>query len=455
MSEPLLYFNGIDDDTGDYALPPRIVGEFAELVERVPRPQGVPKRLKFGLDPLDLADTGWGVVWPENVDAEIREALAPLLELRREQATRRQERTFQELTYFTDESALEFWRRHGLGPDSVDPEKMPYYLLIVGPPDDVAFDFQFELGIPYAVGRLCFDTAEDYATYAQNIVKADNRTLPESPTMAFWAVQNPDDPPTRWSVEDLVKPLEQSIADGRPDWRVETCLRRAADKDQLVRLLTGADSPTILFTASHAIRCRAGTQRQLSHQGALLCADWPGPKAWKGGGPMPDDFLFTGRDVADGPSLDGLIAFHFACYSAGTPHLDSYARVERSVAAPSPFIANLPKQMLRRGALAVIGHVDVAMEHSFLWHEAGRQIETFDSTLRAIMAGHPVGHAMDHFGQRFGLLGALTALNDPSSSDQGETEDDDLRRFQLWTAFQDARNYIILGDPAVRLNVES
>ncbi len=457
MSDPLLYFNGIDGETGDYFLRPRSVGEFGRLVQRRGLDlRGVPKRLKFGLDPLELADAGWGVVWPESADPEIREALAPLLDHRRVQATRRREEYFKELTYLPDETTLEFWRRHGLGPDSVDPGKMPYYLLIVGEPRDVPFDFQFELGVPHAVGRLCFDAPEDYAAYARHLVEAESRPLPQSPTIAFFGVQNPDDEPTRWSVEHLVKPLEERIANGRRDWRVKTWLRQAADKAQLVRLLEGEGSPTVLFTASHAMRFRAGTARQLTHQGALVCADWPGREAWAERGPMPEDFLFSARDIANGARLDPLIAFHFACYTAGTPRLDSYAQDEPTVAAPQPFVASLPKQLLRRGALAVIGHVDVALEQSFLWYDAGSQLEVFNSTLRAIMAGYPVGHAMDHFGERFGVLGTLVAgaFESTSSRDTDHADDDDLSRFQLWAAYQDARNYVILGDPAARLIVE-
>ncbi len=453
MSERLLHFNGIDGSTGDYALPPRSLGDFSALVARgTPGLPVAPRRLKFGLDPLDLADAGWGVIWAEEPSPSVREALQPLLDHRREQACRRNETYFKEFNYLPGETTLEFWRRHGLGPNVVDPAKMPYYLLIVGEPTQIPFELQAELGVPHAVGRISFDSPQGYADYGRQLIEAESRTPSSAPTLAFFGVENPDDEPTRLSVEHLVRPLELDVATRHPDWRVRTVLRGAADKAWLSQLLGGGVPPTLLFTASHALRFHPDNPRQPTHQGALLCADWPGRRGWKGRGPIPDDFLFSGEDLASSTRLQGLVAFHFACYTAGTPHRDPYADTTAKLAAHEPFVSHLPKRLLQSGALAVIGHVDVTLEQSFLWLDSGSQAEIFLSTLEALMAGVPVGHAMDPFGERFGLLGAIVA--EASRSRQGNGfEAEDLRRFQLWAAYQDARNYVILGDPAVSLKV--
>ncbi len=443
----MLYFNGIDGTNGAYLLEPRPDKEFEQILKCIGlRPPGIPKRLKFGVDPLDLGATGWGVVWPENPEPEICEALEDLLDHRRSQAGGR----FRELTYLQDESPLDFLRRHGLGPDLVNPDKLPYYLLLAGSPDEIPFDFQFELGTQFAIGRICFDEAEDYAAYAQHLKDAEATALPEVPKITFFGVENPDDELSRWSVKKLTRPLAAAVASGQSDWRVETILSQEAAKARLVATLAEGP-PSVLFTASHGLRFGPDNSRQNTYQGALLCADWPGPKVWKenGGGRIPDEHLFAAPDVNVG--LDGLVAFHFACYSAGTPHLAPYAEENYRMAAKRPFVSSLPKRLLRQGALAVVGHVDIALEHSFLWHD-NSQLETFDSTLQAIMAGHPVGHAMtQQFSDRLTQL-SLHLLRTLSAGQNAKDPEAVLNRFSLWAAYHDARHYMTLGDPAARLN---
>ena len=94
-------------------------------------------------------------------------------------------------------------------------------------------------------------------------------------------------------------------------------LANQAPRRTWARLLGGDDTPALLFTASHGMGFPNGDPRQLPHQGGLLCQDWPGPEA--GARPIPEDFYFSGDDVAADARLLGLISFHFACYGAGTP----------------------------------------------------------------------------------------------------------------------------------------
>ena len=174
-----------------------------------------------------------------------------------------------------------------------------------------------------------------------------------------------------------------------------------------------AETPALLFTASHGMGFPNGHARQLSDQGALLCQEWPGPVAWTQ--EIPKSFYFAADDVLAGANLRGLLAFHFACYGAGTPQLDDFPASfgglpQRAGIAPRPFVARLPQRVLGGGALAVVGHVERAWTTSFLGDPpAGRQIQAFADTLGRLLRGDPVGFAMEAFNNRYAALSELLA----------------------------------------------
>ena len=73
----------------------------------------------------------------------------------------------------------DWYARHGLSPGAIDPEIVPYYLLLIGPPDLIPFEFQYLLGVDYAIGRLSFDAPEDYERYARSTVAYESaRSVP-------------------------------------------------------------------------------------------------------------------------------------------------------------------------------------------------------------------------------------------------------------------------------------
>ncbi|MCA9707841.1 MAG: hypothetical protein KDK70_18460, partial [Myxococcales bacterium] len=185
-ADALLYFNGIDVATGGYGQAPMSEAQLAALVTGQPLPdnrddlrQRVKRDeqdrekhfgVKAGVDATDLAQAGWGVVFAHGEDPAVREALRPLLDLRRAQATRTDERRYRELwgpaAYRPKEGEKKagFLRRSGAAPwGPADPDLMPYYLLLVGSPERIPYVFQYELDVQYAVGRLWFPTVEQYA----------------------------------------------------------------------------------------------------------------------------------------------------------------------------------------------------------------------------------------------------------------------------------------------------
>jgi hypothetical protein len=425
-----------------------------------------------GLDPKDLAQAGWGLIFPANMDAqrreEIKEALAPLLDLRREQAGEDLFRIYEGgAGYRSKETASQFVSRYSARvSDPVDPRKVPYYLLIVGSPEEIPFHFQYQLDVQYAVGRIDFgDDLSAYTNYAASVVAAETGGAAFPRKATFFGVSYPGDRATELSADHLVKPLyeyvHQRCGDG---WKIGRVLPEDAKKAKLKALLGGDEKPALLFAASHGMEFdkEDPERRQQRYQGALLCADWGGPALQPG--KIPRDYYLAGEDLAGDADLQGLIAFFFACYSAGTPRFDEYTKQafkeSGETITDSPFLAALPRRMLSlpKGALAVIGHVERAWGASYLGdrseYPGGRrseQIAVFSSAVERLLNGHPVGSAMDYFNGRYAALS--TELTD--AIEKAELFGLTLNPYELaemWTANNDARGYIIVGDPAVRLS---
>lgn len=486
MIDDMVVFNGIDSRTGNYLLPALDVTQLARIAfghaptatERdevdVRLGSHIEYPLKEGEDPDDLSHAGWAIVFPfarkgseaSAHQAAVREALGPLLALRRTRATGRDERRYRECVgpdaYRPGETKQQFLTRMGAGTGPVDPAKFPYYVLLVASPEEIPYRVQYQLDVQYAVGRIHFDTIEEYAHYASNVVEAETRPRPAIRTVALWGVENPGDRATRASARHLIEPLADYLERGKADqWQISRYVGEHATKARLAALL-GSEVPSLLVTASHGIGFPAGDPRQRSDQGGLVCQDWPGPNT----GLLTPDHYFSGEDISADADLSGLVGFHFACFGAGTPRYDDFSRQDESSAlvdiAPHAFVARLPQRLLGRprGALACIGHVDRAWASSFLQADPRQggtvtaQLAVFESTLQRLVDGRCVGHAMDHFDLRYAELASDLAsrIEDATKYDIA-VNDHELA--QLWIYANDARDYAVIGDPAVRIGGRS
>lgn len=209
-AEPgLLCFNGINGATGQYLLPPLTPEQVSalargekldpahlrELEDRHRRSTVTHLGVKAGVDPTKLEEAGWGVIFAHEADPAIKDALRELLDYRREQVTRKKEHYYKGYCgadgYRPNETKDRFLARHGVGRGPADPEKVPYYLLIVGNPETIPYRFQYLVDVQYAVGRICFDTPEEYAQYARSVVAAERAGAAAARRATFFAVRNP------------------------------------------------------------------------------------------------------------------------------------------------------------------------------------------------------------------------------------------------------------------------
>lgn len=474
------HFNGINAVTGDYGL--TLSAE--QFIERVlPRNDSTALRrqqdeyttavkdgkketfrgVREGVDGTKLEQAGWGLLFASadpRLDA-IQEALSPLLALRKAQAGPYYRVFTGPEAYRPNESKSDFLRRFNIGAGAVDPKKgVPYYLLLIGGPTLIPYEFQYQLDVQFAVGRLDFDTVDEYANYAKAVVAAETGQQQLARTATFFSVTNAGDSATATTDAFLVKPLVDALIPNTPHWEITTYRGREANRRQLSALLGGAQKPAVLFTASHGVEFPLGDPRQERQQGALLCDEWPGREQWPG--PLREEFYFAGDHLADTVDPSGLIAFHFACYGGGTPQYYDFERpsattpagnAKRKALAERPFVAHLPKKLLghpKGGALAVVSHVDRAWSYSY---QRGRTAQTtvFEDALKLLFAGQPLGWALEHFNSRYAELAA--DLSDAINRLSWGAQIEPYELAVLWTENHDARNYIVLGDPAVRVAV--
>jgi hypothetical protein len=478
--DELLYFNGLDVATGSYGLPPMTKDAMMRLVLAQPEPEnkgdlaarktrddmdkGDHLGIKEGVDPLDLAQSGWGVIFPavlprdtktKAAQAAIKEALQPLLGRRAAQAGAKYVIYEGPKGYKPNEKKSQWLHRNGAsvsGP--ADPDTMPYYLLIIGSPAQIPYSFQYQLDVQYAVGRLWFLEVEQYANYARSVVRAEEEGLQRKRRLTFFGARSQGDRATELSSLLLLQPLSETMAGNAKGWEVSTFMAEQATRATLQTLLGGEATPALLFTASHGAELPKDHPKQGDYQGALVCSDWPGPNAHQG--PIARDWYFAGEDLTASADVAGMMLFCFACFGAGTPQYDEIHRqrpgAPRREIAPAPFVGALPLSLLGRpnGALAVIGHVDRVWACSFTGGgpRAKSHTATFESSLRRLLDEQPVGHALDYFNGRYAELS--TMLTDELQDEFKLPDADEL--LPLWTSNNDARGYVVLGDPAARLS---
>lgn len=381
--------------------------------------------------------------------------------------------------------------RHQVSIGPVDPRRgVPYYLMLAarpGPlhPQDtcyISYDFQYELDLFWGVGRLCFTDLQgqhDYAAYmqyAEQVVAFErNGKAAEllSPEITYLATRHPGDESTRLGADELVLPLFQADVEVRrspkpfhtltprlylANGRVESPRARLTDLDisgnarseTFDTILNKRDHPpAIFFAATHGVGVLDPSDREkvLMYQGALVTQD---------GGPGKDNtaHTFGAHSLSPNSSLKGMMAFFIACYGAGSPERDGFLfgldHEKQRAIAPFPFVARLPQELLKRGALAVFGHIDRAWTYTFRGVDAvDGQTQSFRDVLNRLAAGKRAGYATDQFNilqAGFGLMFGNELENIRFGK---RIEPYDLA--MLWMARNDARNYALLGDPAVRL----
>ncbi len=476
MNDRRIYVNGINALTGEYLVPPLTAADAAALARGKPPPPAEHVGLlrtvltmiknKFFALPSDVkaedpAQAGWAVVFTPDTPDSVRKGMRPLLDLRAKQIPPDRYKVLE----YKGESREDWLGKYGAHGADVEPTCVPYYVLLVGGPDAIPFDFQFLLDINYAVGRLAFDRPEDYGRYAQAVMDYETGArVPNAREVVYWGTRHDADAATQLSADTLITPLAEGLpaagtAAAQPapaakfKFRSRCFKADDATKANLLEVLHARKQPppALLFTASHGMGgWPVGDPRQRPGQGALLCQDWPGFGRIK-----PEHYL-TAAEVEPDARLQGVMAFVFACYGAGTPRYDPY--LTRPAGGPvevaaAPFVSALGQRLLAGGALAVIGHIERAWGYSLEAQGVGPQLLPFRNLIQRLLAGTPAGHSTVDFSGRYATYSTeLLQKLDPSLPASKRPTDAELA--WDWVERNDAQNYIVLGDPAVCLRAD-
>jgi hypothetical protein len=417
-----------------------------------------------GVNAGKLCDAGWGIVFPESYSDEtvdkILRAISALTDRRHAEAGNLYKIFRGKDGHKRNESCIDWLSRHRVAMAPVDPAMgLPFYLLIIGSPAEISFEFQYSLDLYWGTGRIYFDRFEDYERYAQNVVRSEQATAPRNTrTIAIFSPRHEFDDVTKAFCQNVALPLaigdELHVplgAEGK--FRMHALIGEAATKAALLDLFKAKNEllpPAFIFTGSHGLVLEPSDSRQIEIQGALVCQDWPRF------GEIEASHWFSAADFPDDAKIDGLIHLCFACYSCGSPQFeDSISKRSRRprAIANAPFISRLPQKLLSHGALAVCGHVDRAWTYSFDEGFGVPQIQNFRDLATRVLNGKRIGEATDQFNMRWAVLS--TQLADLLQDRENGKRVDGQLLVDLWIARNDARNYIVLGDPAVRLRLDT
>ena len=472
---PKLTVNGINAVTGTYDVPQLTAAELARRLRRTPgatsvapvatdRGRRLEKRafpLPPDIQPDDLAKAGWGIVFHSDEDRRIRRVLERLIEHRRTVVG--DPARVKELSYTADDTVETWLSQLGVSWGNVEPTLVPYYLLFVSCPTRIPYQFAQTIDAEYCVGLLDLPDAAAYERYVDGVIAYETSApVLNRREIVYFGTKHPFDDATILSAEYLVKPLSAGLPSRSQKPIADECgfaqrvlVAADANRKMLCDVLSANTNPqpAILFTATHGMVWPSGHEQQAAGQGALLCQEWNGL-----GKMMPAHYLTAG-DVPADAKLQGLIAFLFACYGAGTPLEDRFAHdagTAPPAIAPRAFASLLPMRLLTHeagGALACIGHIERAWGFSIVGQTNDPQLGPFRRALWRLMHGQPVGLAVQEFNDKCATASVQLA-NLLEKAYVGRPVDD-AQLTATWAERNDAEGYIVIGDPAVRLRLDA
>lgn len=425
----------------------------------------------------DLSKQRWGIVVPAGEDGNaLLSAMQPLIDFRAEEQGAKPIEF--RVAPNMDRKASKDWLFRIYEDEKIPEDERPLYLCLLGGPEQASWEFQQTVVHSAYIGRVHFNRfdgsvdLDGYAEYAQKVVRYAKQGFTTEPPELLYYVARDGTRATANAVPKLVVPSIDASNRVLQRGKLNASIREI-QADSVSRLFDaqkaapgGKPRPSVMLSVSHGLggneQDYGSFEAQRRRQGALVL----GRKE-----------VLDAEALAKQTFLPGGLWLCFACFGAGTPSISEYFNwlselaklgeyknsaeiVLQSLASSGQgFIASLPQAALRNpnGPLAVVGHVDLAWNFSYLDldNPAENRSAKFTRALHSMAMGERIGVAYDEITEWFRVtnfsLSSMYEASDDARINNRPDPIDPKKRGPVWLLRNDLRGYVLLGDPAVRL----
>lgn len=319
-------------------------------------------------------------------------------------------------------------------------------LMLAGPLADLPWTLQHTLGARHATGRLDLPSLDAYAAYAQKILEAEEAPPTDEISEALLFAPRQDQA-TEISHDALVSPLQTVLPRKKQSLKITSLLSEQAQRSALMAELERLSSRGLWVFGGHGCQPRKWTSQQL---GMLFDQKEVGFHA----------------DQVPGMTrcLERGIAIFLTCYGAGrrNPRETEALLGDAPANVQGPeLLAPLPTALLThpKGPLAVLGHVNSVHlmgygNRAFQIPKDGAQpgVMPVQGLLEKLVQGEPLGTALTT--HRMQISRRQDAVESVLRAQRGQEPPKPEQNAALvlsWLAYHDARTWVVLGDPDVKL----
>ena len=437
-------------------------------MKKVERATGGQSLSSKAIDPTKWQDpgVGWGIVLPDRDvppkdkarAADAPECIRTLLAERGKKYTAQGGATVLRYRSDLDTGLMRRYAADGTPSDpglagvrGVGPVAVPWYLLIIGSPEEIPWRFQYRLQLDAYVGRLDLDAA-GLERYVEALLKDWSGSTADRSKPLVWSVD--------YGVPDISRLMRRTIGDrlaqaflSDPDGDFDMTGGVLSDEKATHAALADALAerhPAFVATTSHGNTFPLDDSSAMGAQLGLLVDE--------------ARMVMNLETFTKSCSLHGAIWYAHACCSAGCEATSSFAgaatadsTLGRTLAALGKLGARsapLPKHLLGgpTPARAFVGHVEPTFDWTLRDNRNGQTttahvVEALYGRLH-LAERPPIGYAMEAYHRGIGGLWRdyVDARDEQDEHVPGAEEK--VKRMKLVAS--DREGIVLLGDPTVR-----